>query len=56
MDDTDQVLNKLFLWRQLILPENHDLTTSSLDNPFNEFESKSAKSVMVGNHKRDAFS
>ena len=49
MHDRQEVFGELLLGRGVLLIENHESNALSFEQPFDEFESKSAESVSMGN-------
>ena len=54
--DTEQVCGKFLLWREIALVENHEFSTASLEDSFDEINTKSCNSVSVGNHNFELIS
>ena len=56
MQDGENILGEFLLGAVIISVENHDLSTISLNLPFDEVEPESGKPVPVGNHKPELIS
>ena len=55
MEDVKKIVCKFLLWGKISFVENHDPSTTLVDNPFDKLESKSCDSVFVGNHNFELF-
>jgi hypothetical protein len=49
MHDRQEILGELLLRRGVLVTENHELDALTLEDPADEFETKSVESIAVGN-------